>query len=356
MTASGRARDDARQHELFPNTYGHCCFVIAPPAERHGRCAGVCAASTAAAKLALSRPRRRIFEKAQLTGPATRPPSVLSDVDTRYRASGTSGGNDDDVRSEPRGKTQHTRLSSALPVVATGRTLTDIGSGGRVDQSSDQGDGRSGRARRHLSDESRLPKHLHDLHSDSHAHPSRRWCSIASRATTTSTPPPKIPPASRRRPAKKLTCDLTDKLHYTVHYCTLQVDHRLGLELQSIDKVLMFEQRLWLRGFVQHNAAKRQAAITAESDHAKLKCISVGGKLLERKRDRIKYRLVANPKIVRKITSKSCYKRSTINTEDVYAEGPETETGSDPSARERHRRHEAATSRGAGGRAHRRRL
>ena len=36
------------------------------------------------------------------------------------------------------------------------------------------------------------------------------------------------------------------------------------------------------------------------------------------------------PEIARKITSKSCYKGSTILTEDVYAPGPATEDGEMP--------------------------
>ena len=68
-----------------------------------------------------------------------------------------------------------------------------------------------------------------------------------------------------RHPAKKLICDFKDKHEYTVHYRALQVYLRLGLELISVEKVLTFTQTPWLRAFVQHNAAKRQAACAAEN-------------------------------------------------------------------------------------------
>ena len=181
----------------------------------------------------------------------------------------------------------------------------------------------------------RYPAHLHDFHSDFPCAPERKTvpnCKMSPYYDAHATA--RGASGEPRHPAQKLICDLEDKQHYIVHYRTLQVYLRLGLELVSVEKVLTFTQTPWLRGFVQHNAAKRQAATSkAEGDHAKLKSNSVSGKLLERVRDRIKYRLVSETKIARKITSKSCFKASTILSDDVFAEGPATEDGKRPCVR-----------------------
>ena len=91
----------------------------------------------------------------------------------------------------------------------------------------------------------------------------------------------------------KLVPNLFDKSHYIIHIKLLQLYMSLGLELQSIHRVLSFHQSAWLRPYISINTDKRSAAKSAfEKDFYKLMNNAVYGKTCENLRKRVDVRII----------------------------------------------------------------
>ena len=116
----------------------------------------------------------------------------------------------------------------------------------------------------------------------------------------------------------KLTPNLRDKEKYTVHYRNLKLYTQLGMRVTKIHRVLSFEQKPWLKEYIDYNTNRRsQAKSKFEKDFYKLMNNSVFGKTQENLRKRMNVELITDSKTAKKRVAKPSFKRSNIITEDL---------------------------------------
>ena len=106
----------------------------------------------------------------------------------------------------------------------------------------------------------RYPKRLHDLHSDL----------------------PFLPERIEINKYKKLICNLSNKKKYVIHVNSLKQALNHGLKLNKIHRVIEFNQKEWLKPYIDMNAELRKAAKNDfEKDLFQLMNNSVFAKLME---------------------------------------------------------------------------
>ena len=111
----------------------------------------------------------------------------------------------------------------------------------------------------------------------------------------------------------KLTPNLNNKTKYILHLKNLQFYLSLGLKLTKIHKVLAFEQKDWMRPYIDLNTNLRTASKNDfEKDFFKLMNNSVFGKTMENIRNRVDIRLVNEEKQAEKLVSKPTFEGRTI--------------------------------------------
>ena len=122
---------------------------------------------------------------------------------------------------------------------------------------------------------------------------------------------------------KKLIPTLNDKEKCVLHYRNLQLYLSLGLRLKKVHRVLEFSESpwlKWLKKYIDCNAKKRAKAKNAfEKDFFKLMNNSVFGKTMENIRKRCNVKLVTDPDVLLKLTSKPTYVSSKIFHENLVA-------------------------------------
>ena len=138
----------------------------------------------------------------------------------------------------------------------------------------------------------KYPKRLHKLHSD-------------------------LPILSERmevNKCKKLVCNLFNKKKYVVHINALKQALNHGLKLKKIHRVIKFNQKEWLKPYINMNTELRNAAKNDfEKDLFKLMNNSVFGKTMENIRKHRDIKLVKMEKKRSKLISEPNYQLSTIN-------------------------------------------
>ncbi|XP_031789084.1 uncharacterized protein LOC116418046 [Nasonia vitripennis] len=103
------------------------------------------------------------------------------------------------------------------------------------------------------------------------------------------------PPGSKQ---KKLLTTLNDKKRYVIHYRALKQVLDNGLRLKKVHRILSFEQRAWLKPYVEFNTEKRkQAKNEFEKLFYKLLINAVYGKCIEREWKRVDVRLLKRTSI-----------------------------------------------------------
>jgi hypothetical protein len=91
---------------------------------------------------------------------------------------------------------------------------------------------------------------------------------------------------------KKLVCSLTDRKHYRVHLKLLQLGLKHGWQVTKFHKAFTFEQKAFMKPFVDNRSEKRKCAKTDfEKDYYKLCVNSPYGKTGENMRNRINVKL-----------------------------------------------------------------
>lgn len=116
----------------------------------------------------------------------------------------------------------------------------------------------------------------------------------------------------------KLTSTLKTKKNFVVHYNNLRLYLQLGLELRKVHKVLSFEQRAFLRPYIDfctENRAKSQTSF--ETGCWKLMCNAVFGKFIEQKRNYQKCALTLTQKSFENQVSNVRFVSSKIINEEL---------------------------------------
>ena len=117
-----------------------------------------------------------------------------------------------------------------------------------------------------------------------------------------------------------LTPNLNNKTKYILHLKNLQLYLSLGLKLTKIHKVLAFEQKDWMRPYIDLNTNLRTASKNDfEKDFFKLMNNSVFGKTMENIRNQVDIRLVNEEKQAEKLVSKPTFEGRTIFCKNLAA-------------------------------------
>ena len=142
----------------------------------------------------------------------------------------------------------------------------------------------------------KYPKTLHDLHSDLRFLPERMGTNKC----------------------KKLVCNLYNKKKYVVHVNTLKQALNHGLKLKKIHTAIEFNQKAWLKLYIDMNAELRKLARNDfEKDLFKLMNNSVFGKTMENIRKHRDIKLVTTDKKRSKLVSEPNYHTLNLISENL---------------------------------------
>ena len=140
------------------------------------------------------------------------------------------------------------------------------------------------------------PKRLHDLHSDLRFLPERM----------------------KIDKCKKLVYNLHDKQRYVLHKKSLKQALDYGLKLEKIDRVIEFNQKSWLKLYIDMNTELRKIAKNDfEKDFFKLMNNAVFEKTMENVRKHRDIKLVTTEKKRRKLVSEPNYHTMNYISEDL---------------------------------------
>ena len=131
---------------------------------------------------------------------------------------------------------------------------------------------------------------------------------------------PLAPERLRVNKVDKLIPNLRNKEKYVVHYENLKLYLNLGLKLTKIHRGIKFNERAWLKDYIQLNTDLRTKGKTDfEKDFFKLMNNSVFGKTMENIRNRVDIRLVTKEEQLEKLVKKPNFDRINIFSEDLVA-------------------------------------
>ncbi|CAG0892350.1 unnamed protein product [Darwinula stevensoni] len=117
---------------------------------------------------------------------------------------------------------------------------------------------------------------------------------------------------------RKLVAHLALHNHYVVHGLTLQLYLELGVQIKKIHQILSFQQKAWLRNYIEGNLQRRaQTTSKFEKDLYKLFSNAVYGKCLERVRSRKRIVVATSDRQLQKLARKPTFKERTIIGENL---------------------------------------
>jgi hypothetical protein len=165
------------------------------------------------------------------------------------------------------------------------------------------------------------PEELHDLFADFPLAPEKRAMTYAM-----------LSPAQRQLldtfnenaeayvSVEKLVPNLEPKRNYVVHYRNLQLYLSLGMKLVGIHRVLWFDQKPWLKKYIDFNTLQRMLA-TSEfgKDFYKLMNNAMFGKTMENVRNRRQLELVTTLERFNKLAARPTFRSATTISEDLSA-------------------------------------
>ena len=142
------------------------------------------------------------------------------------------------------------------------------------------------------------PKELHNKHSDL----------------------PFLPERMKVNKCKKLVCNLYDKKDHVDHIRSLKQALNHGLKIKNIHKVLRFNQRAWLKEYIDLNTELRKNAENDfDKDFYKITSNAVYGKTVENVRKHKIIKLVNNDTKRNKLVSEPNYHATKWFSENVLA-------------------------------------
>ena len=118
----------------------------------------------------------------------------------------------------------------------------------------------------------------------------------------------------------KLVPNLNNKKNYVIHCVNLKLYERLGLKITKIHRGLKFEERAWLKEYIDLNTELRtKAKNDFEKDFFKLMNNSVFGKTMENIEKRVNVKLVTKREEAMKLSSDPNFESFTIFDENLIA-------------------------------------
>src|ERR1051325_4631621 len=116
----------------------------------------------------------------------------------------------------------------------------------------------------------------------------------------------------------KLIPTLHKKENYVIHERNLKQALDAGLILKKIHKVLEFQQKPWMKEYIEFNTEKRKAAKNEfEKGFFKLMNVSVFGKTMENLRKRMNFKLISDKNKFEKYVSKPNFINGVIFNENL---------------------------------------
>ena len=120
--------------------------------------------------------------------------------------------------------------------------------------------------------------------------------------------------------SKKLCLTLQDKKNYVCHYKNLKFYLKHGLKLKNVHKILQFDQKAWLKPYIDLNTKLRQEADNKfEEGFAKLMNNAFFGKTCEDVRKHLDVKIVTEPEKGRKLIASPLFKQRSIYEENLVA-------------------------------------
>ena len=164
----------------------------------------------------------------------------------------------------------------------------------------------------------KYPKKLHDLHNEYPYCPEH----ISVKDDMLSPYATNIAEEHKLKNGKftKLIPNLNNKEKYVIHERNLRQAVDAGLVITKIHRVLQFDQKPWLKEYIDFNTEKRKVAKNDfEKDFFKLMNNSFFGKTMESVRKRVNIKLLTDKKMFTKYVSKPTFVNSKIFNEDLVA-------------------------------------
>ena len=119
---------------------------------------------------------------------------------------------------------------------------------------------------------------------------------------------------------KKFVCDIEDKEKYVVHIRALKQPLNHGLKLKNVHRVIQFNQKAWLKPYIDMNTKLRKEAKNEfEKDFFKLMNNSVFGKTMENVRKHRDIKLVTTDEKRNKLVSEPNYHTTKHFSENLLA-------------------------------------
>ena len=129
-----------------------------------------------------------------------------------------------------------------------------------------------------------------------------------------------LPERRKINGVEKLVTTLEDKKRYVVHILALKLALNQGLKLKKVHRVIEFEQKEWLKPYIEmNNNHRRNAKNELEKDFFKLMNNSVFGKTMENVRNPKDIKLVDTYEKLSKYAYEPNFKNIKCFSEDLLA-------------------------------------
>ena len=131
---------------------------------------------------------------------------------------------------------------------------------------------------------------------------------------------PFLPERKKVNKVEKLICSIEDKEKYVIHIRALKQALNNGLILKKVHRVIKFNQRAWLKPYIDMNTKKRMEAKNEfEKNFFKLMINSVFGKMIENLRKHRDIKLVTTDEKRSKLVSEPNYHTTKRFSENLMA-------------------------------------